>query len=97
MKSNSYSKKLIDSSYYQEIKITGDKPVNLTDEEFKAGKPGYVYMPYKLICTHTEITDANGTRRYRNVSRWFLFKLRTRQIYSKMTNLLNEFFSQVQH
>jgi hypothetical protein len=36
---------------------------------------GPIFLPYQFVTTHTSITDKNGTRRYRNVSRWMLFKL----------------------
>jgi hypothetical protein len=72
------------------VKVDPAKEITyLTDEEFRAGKPGYVLLPYKIITTHAEITDENGTRRIRQVSRWTLFKLWANMIYSKMTRLFN--------
>ena len=49
--------------------------IPLTPEEIAQGKSGVVYMPYKTICTHVLISDVTGTRKYRQVSYWYLFKL----------------------
>lgn len=46
-------------------------------------KDNIVYAPYKVIVTHCLITDANGTRRIRQVSIWTLFKLLINRIIYK--------------
>ncbi len=61
----------------------GETITYLTPEEFAAGKQGYVLLPYKIITTHTIISDQNGTRRYRQVSRWCLFKLWLHRLFHK--------------
>lgn len=47
---------------------------------------GPIMVPYQFVTTHTSITDKNGTRRYRNVSRWMLFKLWLYSIKNKIKN-----------
>lgn len=37
-------------------------------------EPGIKCLPFKSICMHAIISDRNGTRRIRQVSRWYLLK-----------------------
>lgn len=47
------------------------KNVKMINHSEKAIDSGYILAPYKTICTHVEIS---GTKRIRQVSRWYLLK-----------------------
>jgi hypothetical protein len=57
---------MVDSRFYQKADI-----IPLKEGE----KSNVIFVPWQMICTHTIISDENGTRRIRQVSRWILFKL----------------------
>lgn len=74
-----YAKKMVNPKFYGVVSVTGTAGTNsipkIGDVDFSKEIPGIVYMPYKPLVTHVLISDADGTRRIRQVSRWFLFKL----------------------
>lgn len=72
---------------FKEMSGNGETITYLTPEEVRAGKQGYVLLPYKIITTHVIISDQKGTRRYRQVSRWYLFKLWLYRLFHKTTYL----------
>ena len=75
----------IDASKYMTIPVTGVQHPTLTEEEFKAGKAGYYFLPYQIITPYAEISGPGGTVRIRQISRWRIFKLWVCKIYNRIT------------
>jgi len=59
----------------------------LTQKEFAEGKPGYIYVPWKIIVTKACISDKNGTRCYWQINHWQRFKLFIHGIFHKTEKL----------
>ena len=79
-----YTRK-IDASKYATLPVTGVQHLQLTEEEFKAGKAGYYFLPYQIITPYAEISGPGGTKRIRQISRWRIFKLWVCKIYNRIT------------
>ena len=72
---HAYMHKTIDKSKYGLLNVSSPDIKTISIEEAKEGNPGYVFVPYIIVSTHAEISDKNGTRRIRQVTRWSLVKL----------------------
>jgi hypothetical protein len=90
--STRYANKKINGSFYGTINVSADTSLNLiTMEEFREGKPGYVWAPYTIITPYAEYTDENGkTVRTRQVSRWMICKLWWGSMKYKLKNIFNK-------
>lgn len=85
-----YANKMVNPNFYGIIKVedTGNKNdyeniPKWNEVDWSKNNPGLVWVPYIPVCTHTSITGPEGTKRIRNVSRWFLFKLWVIKTFSK--------------
>ncbi len=70
---NVYAKKMVDPKFYGLVNIKGSYDKDA----------GLIWAPYVSVCTYNVISDKDGTRKIRQVSRWFLLKLWFKKLTSR--------------
>lgn len=67
----------VPQSYYGTINVTPG-PIDSSN---------YIYVPYKMICTKTTVSDENGTRTVWQIGYWMRFKLFVYGLFHKRRKL----------